>query len=214
MANSWSKQPVWVGGYINNVNDAVIGGQLTTVPGSVPASQAEQTLPGDHVVLDEAAAQAKSTTASGFALCHGGYYQYVQLDSAASTVFLGQALYWKDTSVLSGDTVYTVTNNQVTNIPALAGFVLNPNWTAGNYSWMQCLGRVTALIDAASGAVSIGSSLSLSTSTGTSNGSLTVSTSTSATAPAYFVGIAEVALATPSAGSTTLVDVQKVTLRF
>jgi hypothetical protein len=211
MANSWSKQPVWVGGYINNVNDSVIGGQITTVPSNVYATQAEQTLPGDHVVLDDASAQAKSTNAAGYATCYGGYYQYVLVDSSASTFYLGQAMYWKNTSDISGP--YTVTNVQSGNYSNLAGVLLNPNVTAGNYTWIQCLGRATVLIDAASAAISIATPLYLSASTGTSNGSFT------ATAPSQgivaFVGYSEQAVsATPTAGTTALIDLKNNTYRF
>lgn len=210
MANSWSKQPIWQGGYLNAVNDSVIGGALTTVPASVGASQGQQTLPGDHLVLDEVAAVAASNTVTG--TLHGGYFQYVLLDASATTLFLGQTLYWKMTTNTTG--IYTVTNVQTGNTPNFAGVVLNPSWTAGNYSWIQCLGRATILVDAASGAVSIGSSLSLSAATGTSNGSVLVSTSTAAAAPSLFVGIAETAVATPAAGLTAVVSIQKASLRF
>lgn len=212
MACSWSKQPIWMGTgspYLNAVNDATIGGQITTVPNG-NASEFNQTLPGDHFVLDEAGALAASNTNIG--TLHGGYFQYVLLDASATALYLGQTLYWKMTSNTSG--VYTVTNVQTGNTPNFAGVLLNPNWTPGNYSWIQALGRVNTLVDAASGAVSIGSSMSLSASTGTSNGSIAVSTSTSLAAPSLYVGIAETAVAAPAAGLTTLLDIQKVTLRF
>lgn len=82
MANSWSKQPIWQGtgsNYLNSVNDAVVGGQITTVPNAY-ASSGNQTLPGDHVVLDEVAAAAAGNPT--LAALHGGYFQYVKLDLA------------------------------------------------------------------------------------------------------------------------------------
>lgn len=85
MACSWSKQPFYLNARaLNDVNDAVVGGQITTVPNGVYASQGEQTLPGDHAVLDEAAALALSDTNVG--TLHGGYYQYVNLDYAIAGV--------------------------------------------------------------------------------------------------------------------------------
>lgn len=213
MANSWSKQPIWQGtgsNYLNSVNDSVIGGQITTVPNAY-ASQANQTLPGDHIVLDEAAANAAGNPA--LAALHGGYFQYVLLDASASTLFAGQTLYWKMTTNTTG--IYTVTNVQTGNTPNFAGVLLNPSWTAGNYSWIQCLGRANILCDATAGAISIGSSVSLSASTGTSNASIAISASTAAGAPSLFVGISEVAVAgTPTAGTTALVDIKNVALRF
>jgi hypothetical protein len=210
MACSWNKQPLWTGGYINQVNDAVVGGQLTTVPTAISASQGNQTLPGDHIVLDDATAQGLSKTSVG--TVYGGYFQYVLLDASATTLYLGQVVYWKMTSNTTG--VYTVTNVQTGNYPNIAGVVLNPSWTAGNYSFIQCLGRATTLVDAASGAVSIGSSMSLSTATSTSNGSVLVSASTAAAAPSLFVGISETAIASPVAGNTAIVDLKNVALRF
>jgi hypothetical protein len=82
MANSWSKQPIWQGtgsNYLNSTNDSVIGGQITTVPNAY-ASAGNQTLPGDHIVLDEVAAAAAGNPA--LAALHGGYFQYVKLDPA------------------------------------------------------------------------------------------------------------------------------------
>lgn len=299
MANSWSKQPIWQGtgsSYLNSVNDATIGGQITTVPNAY-ASQGQQTLPGDHVVLDEAAANAAGNPT--LAQLHGGYFQYVKLDpamllatgainqtitvtaagsgyAAATTVvafsaapaggttatgtavvtstgtisaivvtnqgtgytvaptititgagtaatatsslvtansalIAGQVLYWKNTGFLGAD-VYTVTNIQTLNTGQLAGVLLNPTWTPGNYSWIQVAGRVAGLLDATSAtAVTPGVGLYLSASTGTSNASLTAIAGT-ATA---FVGVAEgYAQGSPTAGTTVLFDIQKQSLRF
>ncbi len=210
MACSWSKQPVWTGGFINQVNDPVVGGVTTTIPNNL-ANNGQQTLPGDHIVFDDVTAQGISKTSVG--TCYGGYYQYVTLDSAASTLYLGQALYWKLTSN-PNQGVYCVTNVQTGNTPAFAGVVINPTWTPGNWSWIQNLGRATMLVDAASGAVSVGSSMSLSAATGTSNASVLVSTSTAATAPALFVGVAETGIVTPVAGNTAIVDIRNAVLRF
>lgn len=212
MANSLNKFPIYLANPLNVVNDAVIGGQLTTVPNGVYANQGEQTLPGDHYVVDDVTAQSTACSKASVGTLFGGYYQYVLLDSSASTLILGQTMYWKMTSNISG--VYTVTNVQTGNTPNFAGVLINPNATPGNYMWIQNKGRATMLVDAASGAVSIGSSMSLSAATGTSNASVLVSTSTAATAPSLFVGISETAIASPVAGNTAIVDIQKVTLRF
>lgn len=198
MANSWSKQPVWVSGYLNNVNDTIVGGQLSSVPVGVVATQGDQTLLGDHLVLDEAAANAKSTTAAGYAQLHGGYYQYVQLDSSATTPALGQALYWKLTSNISGP--YTVTNVVIGNGSAFAGILLNPNVTAGNYTWIQNLGRATVLVSTGSTAVG-----------GPVYGSTSLPSFVITGAVQDFVGVAETVIASSATG---IVDVQKVTLRF
>lgn len=294
MACSWSKQPFYLNARaLNDVNDAVVGGQITTVPNGVYASQGEQTLPGDHAVLDEAVAFAMSDTNVG--TLHGGYYQYVNLDYAiagvgaiAETVALGsggtgyaaatttvsftaapaggrtaqgfaivsstgviqavsvtdqglgyttaptvtitgagtgatptatiqaavalipgQALYWK--SVGLNTSVYTVTPIQTLNSNNFAGALINPNATPGNYMWIQNLGRVSVLIDAASPVITPGLALYLSAATGTSNGSFT---STAGTAGAFSAISESWVIATPVAGTTTLVDIQKASLRF
>ncbi len=290
MANSWSKQPIWQGGFLNSVNDAVVGGQLTTVPVGVAASQGEQTLPGDHLVLDEAAAFGASNKTVG--TLHGGYFQYVQLDptiatvgaisgvvavggaggtgySAATTtvtfaaapaggttatgvavvnaagvitaiqvtnqgagylaapavtitstsggsgatgtatlqavspIALGQALFWKNAGNSSG--VYTVTNVESGNLPLFAGVVINPAWNAGNYAWIQVLGRATVL---SSGAIVAAGGVSLAAAgAGASNATFIPVSATLAN----FVGVAESIIAT---GTTGIVDIQKATLRF
>jgi hypothetical protein len=200
MANSWSKQPVWVSGYINNVNDTIVGGQLSSVPVGVVATQGDQTLLGDHLVLDEAAANAKSTTASGFAQLHGGYYQYVQFDSSATTPALGQTLYWKLTSNISGP--YTVTNVATANQSAYAGVLLNPNVTAGNYTWIQTAGRATVLF-AASGTTTAG--VAVYGTVGSPNATV------SAGAVSDLIGVAE---GDAVASTLHLVDLNIKTLRF
>lgn len=300
MANSWSKQPVWQGtgsNYLNSVNDATIGGQITTVPNGY-ASEGNQTLPGDHTVYDEAAANAAGNPA--LPQLHGGYFQYVQLDpamagigaisevvtiggsggtgyaaatttvsfaaapaggatatgfavvsstgviqaifvtsqgsgyltapavtitstgggsgatgtatiQAASALIPGQALYWKN-SGFSGANVYVVTNIQSPNSNNLAGVLLNPSWTPGNYSWIQCYGRVNVLVDATSATViTPGISLYLSASGTTSNGSFTAVAGTAGAFSAISEGWV---IASPVAGSTVLADIQKVSLRF
>jgi hypothetical protein len=200
MANSWSKQPVWVGGYINNVNDSIVGGQLSSVPSGVIATQGEQTQLGDHLVLDEAAAQAKSTTASGYAQCHGGYYQYVQFDSAATTPALGQALYWKLSLTTTATGNYAVTNVSTGNTDAFAGVLLNPNVTAGNFTWIQCLGRATVSINSGQ-TTTVGGAIFVS-GAGFSNGAGTTTTS---------VGVAE----SVTTGPTTIIaEISKSVLRF
>jgi hypothetical protein len=168
------------------------------VPVGVVATQGDQTLLGDHLVLDEAAANAKSTTASGYAQLHGGYYQYVQFDSSATTPALGQALYWKLTSNISGP--YTVTNVVTGNGSAFAGILLNPNVTAGNYTWIQNLGRATVLVSTGSTAVG-----------GPVYGSTSLPSFVITGAVQDFVGVAETVIASSATG---IVDVQKVTLRF
>jgi hypothetical protein len=296
MANSWNKQPVWQGtgsSYLNSVNDATIGGQITTVPNAY-ASEGNQTLPGDHVVYDEAAANAAGNPA--LPQLHGGYFQYVQLDptiatvgalsglititaagtgyttattsvsfaaapaggttatgfavisptgtvaqivvtnqgagytaapaititstgggtgatatsaiQAVSAIVGGQAMFWKNVGSTSG--IYTVTNIESGNIPLFAGGLLNPNWTPGNYSWIQCLGRANLLT---SGLIAAGAGVQLAAAgAGASNATfITGSGAAAATLVPYFVGVSEAPIAS---GSTGIVDIQKVTLRF
>src|ERR1700676_698809 len=84
MAGGWfTKQADFLTArYLNDVNDATLGGQIQSVPAGVPASQGIQTQPGDRIVLDDATALALSDTAIG--TLWGGIYEYVQ-SKAAST---------------------------------------------------------------------------------------------------------------------------------
>ncbi len=40
--------------FLNDVNDTTVGGVLTTAPSGLGATQWQQTLPGDRIVLDDA----------------------------------------------------------------------------------------------------------------------------------------------------------------
>src|SRR6266446_3071285 len=68
--------------FLNDVNDSQLGGAITSVPSGVTASQGQQNIPGDRIVLDDATALALSDTAVG--TLYGGVYEYI-LSKAAST---------------------------------------------------------------------------------------------------------------------------------
>lgn len=118
-------------GYINNIDDAVIGG-LSGIGGiSKFAGQLGKTM-----WLDDSMLQYTGSTAF-----FGGRFRYVRLAAAAGAVALGQILFW-DTSV--ADNLFQVTSNETTsstNAAMLrAGINLNASWTAGNYGIIQDVG--------------------------------------------------------------------------
>jgi hypothetical protein len=120
-------------GYINNINDAVIGG-LSGIGGiSKFAGQL-----GKTCWLDDSMIQYTGSTAF-----FGGRFRYVRLAAAAGAVALGQILFW-DTSV--ADNLYQVTDSETTSSTnsamMRAGINLNPSWTAGNYGIIQDIGPV------------------------------------------------------------------------
>ena len=70
----------------------------------------------------------------------GGRFRYVKLASGATAVVRGQIVFW-DISV--ADNLYQVTTSEAGSTPGAelrAGIVLNPNWGAGKYSFIQDCG--------------------------------------------------------------------------
>src|SRR6266581_2650390 len=118
-------------GLINTVNDAVIGGEAGISGASKFAGQL-----GAPIWLDDR--QLFFSTAIG--TVYGGRFRYVRLASGASAVVRGQIVFW-DLSV--ADNLFQVTTSEAGSVPGAqlrAGLVLNPSWSAGNYSFIQDCG--------------------------------------------------------------------------
>lgn len=120
-------------GFINNINDTVIGGMAGLGSISKFAGQLGKTM-----WLDDS--QLLYTGATAF---FGGRFRYVRLAAGAAAVALGQILFW-DTSV--ADNLFQVTDNETTSSTDAAmmraGINLNASWTAGNYGIIQDVGPV------------------------------------------------------------------------
>jgi len=137
--------------FLNDVNDAVLGGQLTSVPSTIPGSQGIATLPGDRIVLDDATALALSDTAVG--TLYGGIYMYVgSLSSSTASPALGTLAFWPATNLPNGATPqYQVSSdaNPTTALPNyIAGVFINAA-TKGNYCWIQVGGTASVKFDSA-----------------------------------------------------------------
>lgn len=151
MPSNFTKQPQQLSaagaGYLNGgTGDAVIGGQLTSVPSTVTASQGIQDTPGDRIILGMADALALSKTSVG--TLYGGLYQYVTTyASSTATPTINRAAFWR---TASADNSYTVTPDEsgATGANLRAGVFIN-TLTAGNSWWIQVAGKVKVLFRAA-----------------------------------------------------------------
>ncbi len=134
-------------GFIDTVNDAVIGniagiGNLSKFAGQL----------GQGLWLDDYNILFSNPTVPVF----GGRFRYVKLAAAATAVVRGQIVFWDYSQPDSAFQVTTAENGTTPNALNRAGIVLNPAWTAGNYSFIQDLGPTfvqfrAALTSASSG---------------------------------------------------------------
>lgn len=154
MPSNWTKQPQFnTRTYFNDgVGDTIQGGQVTAVPVGVTASQGNQTIAGDRLVLGAMDALALSDVANvGTLYC--GVYMYTQLDPAVAAAVIGDLAFWDPAqfsvanSLKPGpDNLYMVTTQElqagVGPTPPIAGVFINPV-AAGNFWWIQIAGKAT-----------------------------------------------------------------------
>lgn len=141
MPSNWTKQPQFLTQKFFNdgSGDATVGGALTGVPSAIGASQGDQTLPGDRIILGSADALALSDTAVG--TLYGGLYMYVRTPSGSTkTPTRAHIAFW-DTSV--ADSQYQVTPDETGTDGAnlIAGVFIN-TLTKGNSWWILIAGKV------------------------------------------------------------------------
>ena len=165
MSVNFNKPPWYQGAkYLNDVNDSVVGGSISTLPSGVGATKGEQTLPGDRIILDAATAAALSDSTVG--TLHGGVYMYVLATYTTAAAALGKAAFW---SALSGtvlETAYQVSSDAVpsTAVPTrFAGVFINAI-TKNYYGWIQISGLATCLFDSALTATADGNWVSVKVS--------------------------------------------------
>ena len=152
----FSKQAIYASAKFNaNYSDTVIGGALTTAPsGLTPASQFQQTLPGDRVIFSPA--DAKFWQNNNTQLLYTGTFRYVaSRNNSSSAPTRGHGAFW-DLSALAAannnganeatDALYQVTSDEAANIGVsmFAGVFIN-NMTKGNYWWIQESGKCTCI---------------------------------------------------------------------
>lgn len=121
-------------GFINTVNDQVIGNTPAFLNSTTQSLTGGQL--GQAIWLDDRNLLYNSTMGT----VYGGRFRYVRLASGASAVVVGQIVFW-DISV--ADNLFQVTTVETGSVPGAqfrAGIVLNSNWTAGYYSFIQDLG--------------------------------------------------------------------------
>ena len=124
-------------GYIDNINDTIIGGGGGGT-NSLSASKLTGQL-GQGFWMDDSMLQWNSATPG-----YGGHFRYVKLAANAGTVVRGQIVFWSAVAATGGaNNLYQVTTAESGSTDSAmlhAGIVLNPSWTAGNYSVIQDIG--------------------------------------------------------------------------
>lgn len=149
--------------FLNDVNDAVAGGSLVSVPTGAPQAQVVATQVGDRIVLDDATALALSDTAVG--TLFGGIYEYVGTFSGATAApARGTAAFWRATDLPGGATqAYQVSSDAqpTAAIPTLFAGVFINAITKGNFGWIQIGGVASCLFDSAITAAAVGNPVSV-----------------------------------------------------
>lgn len=130
--------------YLNDVNDAVAGGGIVSVPSGAPQVKYSQTQPGDRIVLDDASALALSDTAIG--TLYGGVYMYVQATIVTRAIVRGGIAYFKAADIGSAYAVYSDAQPSTTVPSYIAGIFINVITTA-QYGWIQVAGAASVLFD-------------------------------------------------------------------
>lgn len=125
---------------LNDVNDAVPGGQASVSGANVYAAQL-----GQRIYLDGNPGGVKYDSSVG--TLYGGCFQYVQayLSSTASAA-VGKLCAWAWDQASTAFEAYIVTpdTNNVIRVGRIAGVFLNAV-TKGNYGWIQTKGKATVL---------------------------------------------------------------------
>jgi len=146
--------------FLNDVNDAVSGGSIVSLPAGVTGPQASATQPGDRICLDDAAAFALSDTTVG-TLKGGVYMYYGTLSTSVANPQIGcigffQAVDVGSTSTVPGNYRVTADVQPISSVPTyIAGIFIN-NITKGNFGWLQVAGLASVLFESALTAAAAG----------------------------------------------------------
>jgi len=143
--------------YLNDVNDAVLGGAVVSVPSGAPSPQVSQTQPGDRIVLDDITALALSDTAIG--TLYGGIYMYAQYKTTTAAAVRGAIAFFKQADVGTAYIVYGDAQPATATPSFVAGIFISAP-TANNYCWIQIAGVASVLFDSAVTATTVGDMVS------------------------------------------------------
>lgn len=110
-------------GFVNAQNSQFADGTGDPVTG-LGTYQGGGLYPGRMIQLSDAEAATLDVNATTTPTLYGGSYQWVQMDSGASTFLQGQCLFWKLHDIANGN--YVVTNSAANNEPCIAGVYVNP----------------------------------------------------------------------------------------
>ena len=131
----------------NNGDLPTIGGQITTAPSGLTASQFIQNLPGDRIILDPLTATAYSNNTVGN--LYTGTYRYVVTANSTSAPTIGHGCVWDcnnatNAATAAYDGTYTVNSDEPANhgVSLFAGVFIN-NITKTNMGWIQETGKAT-----------------------------------------------------------------------
>jgi hypothetical protein len=122
-------------GFLNTVNDSVIGGQESIGGRSKFGGQLGKSL---YFQQSEIGQMSKSSVGT----LYEGAYQYVQFNPGDTVPVRGQAAFWLAGSAVGDFIVSTDSQGNFTTAPSIAGvFISVP--TAGNYCFIQVGGIAT-----------------------------------------------------------------------
>jgi hypothetical protein len=134
--------------FLNDVNDAVQGGVVVSVPSGAPSPSVSQDLIGDRITLDDATALALSDTAIG--TLFGGVYEYVQVKTTTRIPARGGIAFFKTadlgTASNAGYIVYGDPDPTAAVPTHVAGIFINVV-TPNNFGWIQVAGAASVQFD-------------------------------------------------------------------
>jgi hypothetical protein len=162
MAGGWfTKQADYLdAAYLNDVNTATLGGQINSVPSGVTATQGQQSLPGDRIILDDATALALSDTTVG--TLYGGIYMYVNAVWTTRASVVGGIAYYRAADIGSTTTTPYVAYGDAQPLTTVPTYILGV-WinvlTNGYYGWIQIAGIASVLFDSTVSATTGGSTV-------------------------------------------------------
>src|ERR1700680_151435 len=134
--------------FLNDVNDATMGGVVVSVPAGAPSPAVSQDLIGDRITLDDATALALSDTVIG--TLFGGVYEYVQFKTTTRPAQRGCIAFNKTADIGAGSNagyiVYGDPDPSAAVPTHIAGIFINVI-TANNFGWIQVAGAASVLFD-------------------------------------------------------------------